>query len=192
MKSFKQFLREALDQDQLKYYKPIENPESIPEFSWNDCEDQYRVDNIIFDNKKGLGATPNTQNIKYIGIVALMTIDNFLAIAADHEGQREQSALDIKEAIEAGYGIGAPWLEIELDDFHDKNVARCIGHEGRARLIACKKYFGLTEVPVQVWFPGYRNRHVTPEVLQWLKEGITKERGSTIIADPFKQVFTGQ
>jgi hypothetical protein len=191
MKTFKQFL-EALNQDDLKYYKVIENPESIPEFSWKDCEDQYRVGKVIFDNKKGLGSTPNTQNIKYIGMVAMMTIDNYLAIAADHEGQREQSALDIKEAIEAGYGIGAPWLEIEMDDFTDEKPARCIGHEGRARLISCKKYFGLTEVPVQIWFPGFRNRHITSEVLQWLKDGITKEKGSTFTIDPFTKVFTGQ
>ena len=192
MKTFKQFLKEALDQDQLKYYKPIENPESVPEFSWEVCEDQYKVGNVIFDNKHGLGATPNNQNIKYMGFVALMTIDNFLDIAADHEGQRAKSALDIKEAIEAGYGIAAPWLEIEYDDFENKDLAQCIGHEGRARLIACKTHFGISEVPVQIWMPGYRNRHVTEEVINWMQTGIKKEKGSIVIKEPFKKVFTGR
>ena len=182
-------LFEALDRDTLKYYAKVENPDNVPSFSWTVAEQQYRVGDVIFDNEKGLGATGNNRNILYMGMVALMKIDDFLSIAADHGGQREQSAADIKDAINEGYGIASPWLEIDLNDFHDKKIAQCYGHEGRARMICCKKYFGLTEVPVQIFFPGNRNRHITDEVIEWLKNGIKKEKGSLVIKDPFIKVF---
>ena len=207
-------LSELFEEERKIWASKIENPNEIKAFSWAIAEERYRVGDVIFDNQDGLGRVPNNSNIIYMGMVALMKIDTFLDIAADHEGQREGSAIEIRDLIKQGYGIATPWLEIDIDRIMDaednstesedddvvsraktllkskSKIGICTGHEGRARAIACQKYFGLTEIPVQIFFPGFRNRHVTDELISALQNnGIKKERASKIIIDAFSKVY---
>lgn len=204
---------ELFEEERKIWAKKIENPNDIKAFSWGNAEGQYRVGDVIFDNQDGLGRVPNNANVNYMGIVALMKIDTFLDIAADHEGQREESAIEIRDIMKQGYGIATPWLDIDIDRIKDdeaaeeeqsddaisraKNILKhqskiglCRGHEGRARAIACKKFFGLDVIPVQIFFPGFRNRDIDDAVINALQNnGIKKERGSKITIDAFIKVY---
>ncbi len=182
---------EIIDSDSLKYYKKIENPESIGTISHSTTEHQYKVKSVIFDNEYGLGNVPNNKNVNYLGFTAVMKIDDFLNLAADHEEQRNETAKDIKELIDQGYGIATPWLEIEMENVIDgKGIAKIVGHEGRARAICCQKYFGLTEMPIH-FFPKFlRSRHISNEHINSLnKDGIQRERSSAVIKNALKQVI---
>ena len=184
-------LSDLFEEEREIWAKKIENPNDIGVFSWGVAEGKYRVGDVIFDNRDGLGAVGNNSNVMYMGFVALMEIDTFLNIAADHAGQREQTAKELTGLMKEGYPIAAPWLTINIDGFMDgkKKVPYCTGHEGRGRLIACKKYFNLSKVPVQIFCTGYRNRDMSEEVIAELQRGIKNEQGTRIISDAFLKVY---
>lgn len=184
-------VRELLNEREI-YAKKIENPESIKEISLANTESQYKVDSVIFDNKNGLGNVPYNSNVNYMGFTAIMSIDDFLNLAAPHEGQREETAKEIKELIEQGYGIATPWFQLIIDDLVDgKGNARVYGHEGRARAICCQKYFGLKEIPIHIFPVHYRSRDITTEHIEAMnKNGIGKESSpSSVIRNTLKKVF---
>ena len=186
-------LSEICEEVRKIYAKKIEDPSSITSISPSNTEERYKVKNVIFDNKTGLGSTPNNQNVNYKGITVIMDADDFIKIAADAGETREETAAELKELIDQGYGLGTPFLELDIDDAIDNAnkpiTVKCVGHEGRGRVICAKKYFGITELPVHLFFLGYRNRHITPEIIDQINKGIKRERSSSVVTNAIKKVI---
>lgn len=184
-------LNELFEEARKIWAKKVENPEDVKEISLNNTEKQYKVKDVIFDNVNGLGQVPNNQNVRYAGLTVIMKVDDFLNIAADAGEQRNETAAGLKELIDQGYGIATPWLVIDIDKIKSgkPGYAVCTGHEGRARAVCAKKYFGITEFPVHVFFPGYRNRDISPEVIEKMQEGIKREISGSVVRNAFKKVI---
>lgn len=163
----------------------VEEIHQLPEPSPSNFEGKYRVGSVYFDNHDGMGAVPDNRNVEYKGFVAMLKPADFLRLAANHNGQREQSAADLKQMIEGGYPIGAPFIDISLSDIEEGGFAVVLGHEGRARMLAILSLardgkLGLTsssEIPVHFFLrDGLRSRHITDEMINSIKEnGIIPE-----------------
>ena len=170
---------------------------TIPEYSLHRTEDIFKVPAkqgwIVFDNKNGLGNTPNGRNILYRGCVAIMSIATLLDCLPDMRS-REKESFEMLDYIKQGYGIASPFIDIEIDPYVDKEsgVARFVGHEGRARIWAMSK-LGVKEIPVQLQFVGYRAREVTDkeEFKYWLNQGCKLQRSSRIVKNLFKELQFG-
>ena len=188
--SLKQFLKEeSAYRHMVASYegKNLSNEDihQLPEPGPDNFEDRYRVGNVYFDNHNGMGAVPDNRNVVYKGFVSMLTPKEFLQLAADHNGQREESASDFKQTLSEGYPIGAPFLEIILEDIEDGGFATIMGHEGRARMLALNSFaregkMGLHEssrFPVHFFLrDGLRSRHITDEMIKSMKDyGIIPE-----------------
>jgi hypothetical protein len=189
---FKMFARnivEAIDRETLdKYYaKSKRSDEEVAKLSepdFSNFEDSFRIGkSLVFDNKNGLGATPNNANVLYRGFVLMMTLDQFLSLAANHRGQREETANDLVGIMKEGYGISSPTLYLDFDE--DTNIPFVEGHEGRGRCLAIIKmidagYLGdLTKdvkIPVHMILGGgLRARSIDEEKINAVRKGIVPE-----------------
>ena len=163
----------------------VDDIHKLSEPSPENFEEKYRVGNVYFDNRKGMGAVGDNSNVVYKGFVVMLTPKQFLELAADHRGHREESAQDFVQVISEGYPIAAPFLEITLSDIGDGGYATVLGHEGRARMLALLKFaregsMGLhasSRIPVHFLLnDGLRSRHITDEMIKSIKEdGIIPE-----------------
>lgn len=188
--SFKQFLNEDSSYSHLVNSYEGTNLSSdeivkIDEPNPSNFQASYRVGNVYFNNSKGMGAVPDNRNVEYKGFVAFLTPRDFLKLAADHNGKREESAQDFKKVISEGYPIGTPFLDISLSDIGEGGYATVMGHEGRARMLALASLandgiLGLhttTRFPVHFFlYDGLRSRHITEQMIKSLREdGIIPE-----------------
>ncbi len=158
MRSFKQYLQENL------------NP--------NDMDDQFTVGDVKFDNKNGLGSTPDNANVMYKGLVVMMTPSKFrsLALAAD----RSDDASNIEKLMRDGKAIGTPTLYCDFDgDIEEPGEIKVKGHEGRARSDAFRAINGNIPMPVQLHFyGGIRARMLSKDFIKNIAEnGLLPERG---------------
>lgn len=179
---------EIVNPELMSYSKKVKNPQDLGPISPDNMMSQYKVGSVIFDNEDGLGVTPNNKEIDYFGFTVIMKIDTFLKLAANHGGKREESANDIKELLNQGYGIATPMLYLKISDLNEETMkVEVTGHEGRARVICCQKYFNLTKIPVHIMPTGYRSKHITKEVfdrINWI--GIKPEDGGSPVKNPFE------
>ena len=162
-----------------------EEIQNLPDPSPENFESKYKVGNVYFDNDHGMGAVPDNRNVEYKGFVAMLTPKQFLEIAANHNGQREESAQDFKQTITEGFPIAAPFIEVVLEDIEEGGYATAVGHEGRARCLALLSFaregsLGFTEstkIPVHFFMrDGLRSRHITEKMIDSLKhQGIIPE-----------------
>lgn len=188
--SFKQFLSEQSSYDEMtNYYKgknlPLEEIRQLSTPSPQNFESSYRVGDVYFNNAQGMGAVPDNRNVEYKGFVSFLTPKEFLQLAANHNGQREESVNDLKKAISEGYPIGAPFIDIILADINEGGYANVVGHEGRARMIALSKLMSenvmnldpSSKFPVHFFLrDGLRSRHINDEMIASMKEnGIIPE-----------------
>lgn len=103
----------------------------------------------IVDNKEGIGATPNGQNIDYMGVRVWMKPSKLLKCSARFTPKQDHVDYLVTQ-IEAGEKIGSPFLSLELPEewikekYNDR--AKVIGHEGRHRCLAIQKVFGDKEL----------------------------------------------
>ena len=108
---------------------------------------------VKIDNVKGLGEVPDNQNVDYLGLRVSMRPSVFLKLAASLPREQAQSAEYIKQHLEKGGGIAAPWLVIsvppEWEDNDLKQPARVVGHEGRNRMYAVIETEGDSPVGVE-------------------------------------------
>lgn len=170
---------------------------ALPEYSVHRAEEVFKIPAkqgwIVFDNKNGLGNTPNGKNILYRGCMAIMTMETLLDVLPEMRS-REKESFEMLDYIKQGYGIASPFIDIEIDPYIDKEsgVARFVGHEGRARIWAMSK-LGVKEVPVQLQFVGYRARAITDkeEFEYWLNQGCKLQRSSRIVKNLFKDIQFG-
>lgn len=173
MITFKQFLVEL---------------EDAPEPSPGNVDGRFRVGDVVFDNERGLGSTPNGQNVAYRGAVAWMKPSTFRSLALQAERGKDAKALVQK--IKDGTAIAVPWLDIDvIGEPSDPERVVVTGHEGRARADAFKAINGDVYMPVQLQLVGIRARHLSPAFFDWIeKNGLVAERSSTVV-HPHAQMY---
>jgi len=184
MKTFKQFLYEEHE----IYAKKIE---AAPDWGPEHAEGDYRVGNVTFSAKDGLGAVPLNQSVYYHGLVGEMKPSTFLELALPHEGQREETKREIMKLVKEGYAMGIPWFNLDMQPVDDKDdYPRVTGHEGRARMLAIKELIGDVPVPVHLILTGgMRARHLEPKHLKKLAFGLRPERSNGLVDFPFKALY---
>lgn len=144
---------------------------------------QEFVTELKIDNRKGLGAVPNNQDIDYFGLAVSMKPSTFLKLALPLNTARpeEEQTIDYIQQNLDTQGIGAPFLEVnipqewESGDF--KKQAAVVGHDGRHRMYAILRDQGDTPVEVHI-FPrgGMRRRDITNDMIDALRQGIITQR----------------
>lgn len=149
----------------------------------------FTVGAVKFDNERGMGHTPNSQNVMYKGAVVMMLPSVFrrLATAAD----RSDTAGDMIKKIKDGESIATPWLDIDIiGEPSNPTEVKVTGHEGRARADAFKALNGDVPMPVQLQLVGLRARNLSPEFFAWIeKNGLTAERSSTKVKPAAQKYF---
>ena len=143
-----------------------------------------KISEVIIDNLKGLGSVPNNDNIDYMGLRVMMKPTTFLNLAT-YAGRNSLPNIDaLKELIQSGKSIGAPWLVIQIpiswEDGDFKNIATVVGHEGRNRMFAVRELEGDDPIEVHLFFNhGIKARHITPEWIHQLNSQLYPQ-GTTI------------
>ena len=137
-------------------------------------EGQFKVDSIAFDNVRGKGATPNNQNVVYMGFAIELKPSQFLDLAVKEEGGSEYRATEFIDMFKNGTPIASPFLLVDIDMAvweQDKIAIMTVhGHEGRGRMAAIKKYVGDIFVPVHIFASGLRARHFSEEFFTSLRQ----------------------
>lgn len=137
-------------------------------------EGQFKVGQVAFDNVNGKGATPNNQNVIYMGFAMELKPSQFLDLAVKEEGGSEYRADQFIELFKQGTPIASPFLlvDIDMDSWEQDEIAtmRVHGHEDRGRMAAIKKYQGDVFVPVHVFASGLRARHFSEEFFAELRK----------------------
>jgi len=145
---------------------------------------------VKIDNDNGMGAVPNNAEVDYHGLRVLMRPTMFLSLATDMPENPEdiESVKGIAAKMRQGVGIGAPWLDIiipkEWEDGDFKQPAKVRNHEGRHRMNAIIAEEGNAPVEVHIFCPGFRRRHLTPEIIKHLNGGAMKEKSTQFIHGP--------
>ena len=146
-------------------------------------EDELKEANI--DNNTGWGAVGNNREVNYFGLRVNMTPSTFLKLAAPLNDEPNQEMIDY---IQKGGAIGSPHLYItvpkewESGDF--SMPARVSGHEGRHRMKSIFKIEGDKPVEVHLFPYGYRNRHLTPEIVNKLNKSLFAEKSRNVVLGP--------
>lgn len=151
------------------------------------------ISEVNVDNRRGWGATPDNANVDYKGLAVMMKPSMFLALALPLT--RDNDVDDIARHISQGGSIGAPFLEIAVpDEWRETGdfsmPARVYGHDGRHRMLAIMDTEGNAPVEVHLFLNSrrheWRNRHITPEVIQALNSQIIPQgRGNLVKQGPF-------
>ena len=179
MITFKQFM-EAEDQEREIYAKIIEG---APPFSPELAEDDYKIGDVTFSAKDGLGSVPFNQSVYYHGFVALVKPSKFLDLALEDDDDKKRVWNMVKLAWK-GYAFGIPFLQMDISglDAGEGGHAKIKGHEGRGRMQAFMEIEGDTPVPIHIFLTGGdRNRHLTRDIMSMINEGVFGQRGNYII-----------
>jgi len=148
---------------------------------------------VNVDNRSGWGATPHNANVDYRGMAVRMRPSTFLKLALPLAANDKDTAA-IEQHIGAGGSIGAPFLEINApDEWRDSGdysqPARVYGHDGRHRMLAIMRAEGDAPVEVHLFLMSkhseWRNRHMTPEVMQALNAQLVPQGSNAAIQGPF-------
>lgn len=185
MKTFKQFIQE---EDRKVYAKKIVD---APTWSPSAAEGDYRIGNITFSAKDGLGAVTMNQNVFYMGFVGMVKPSVFLELALPHGGFRDEDSINIEKLIKDGYALGIPFFMISLQDVEDgKGIPDIRGHEGRARMLAIKRINGDKPVPVHFFLTGgLRSRDLNAKMIKALKTSIRIEQSNSNVVAPIEQIM---
>lgn len=146
----------------------------------------FNVANVAFDNERGLGNTPNGQNVVYMGATAWMKPSVFRKLARQGSDVNER-AEKIEELVRQERAIAAPFLILTIhgEDPSNPEKVNVHSHEGRARSIAFEAVNGDIPMPVQL-FPRYlRARDLKKEFFEFIEaHGIYAEDSDTMIVKP--------
>lgn len=144
---------------------------------------------IVYDARQGVGATANNADVRHFGFATVLRIDKFLNAAeflseVDERG-RSLSYLP-KVRTSPGWGIPSLYLREIPETVRGVRKARyeVVGHEGRHRSRVARK-LGCTKVPVHIFVSNKRSRHMTPEVLEAIRQGVLREGAPTRYPGPF-------
>ena len=86
---------------------------ALPTMNASNIEGVFRVGSVAFDQEKGLGAVPWNRNVDYQGFVGMMYPRDFLSFALTAESEADNRASSLKQAIEAGFAVGSPFLQLD-------------------------------------------------------------------------------
>lgn len=140
------------------------------------------LDEIKIDNVAGVGSVPDNQNINYKGLRVLMKPRTFLGLAASLRRPDATSTDHIKQELQSGKGIGAPFLVIDIPTEWENNdfskPAKVTGHEGRNRMWAVLELEGNDPTEVHLFPKGLRARDLKPEWIDALKAHLIPEKHS--------------
>ena len=156
-------------------------------------DSNYIVSNVKIDNTRGMGSTPQGQNVVYQGFVAEIKISNFLKLAT--YADREEDAKKFADMIKEGKAIASPFLEVSFTDPDDLNEEAELNftiknHEGRARARAIQMIAGDIYFPIQfILRGGVRARHLNEIFFKLLREEYWKTQEGTLINVPVKDIF---
>lgn len=150
-----------------------------------------KIDEVRIDNVNGIGSVPMNQNVDYRGMRVLMRPRTFLQLAHKLSRERASSVDHIKQELEQGGAIGAPWLYIDIPEEWDQGdltrYARVVGHEGRNRMYAVLETEGNQPVEVHLFFSGeIRARHLTPAWKKELNQGLRAQGGGVVLGPLFE------
>jgi len=171
-------------------YKSLSETEfdNLPPPNAKNINDRYRVGKVAFDNKDGMGAVPNNQEVNYFGFTIFITPSVFLRFAA--AGDRSETAKGLVEKIKNRTPIGNPFFSITFNEkqFEDGEplTVKIVAHEGRARMSAIEQINGdLEKVPVHIFLRGEtRARHLNEKFFQALRDrGAVPEKGAGYLSD---------
>lgn len=158
-------------------------------------------ENLNFiDNENGLGATPQNQLVKSLGLEVLITPTKFLQLAFPLPTPRD-SLYYILNHIKTGGGIASPSLTIKLPDdwiprIHvwypsNSDIPYVRNHEGRHRMTSIYKLFGDIDVKCHLFFGNQITReNLTKKVIKKLNEEILSEERDLVIGPWFKHEKT--
>lgn len=133
----------------------------------------FKVAQVNWDAKDGIGAVPNNQDIDYRGFVKEMTPSEFLSLASPKNGGEESEEF-LDGAMDRGEALGQPFLQVHWDEGNKQWLIS--GHEGRSRAKSILNKYGDIKMPVHI-FPDYlRARDVTEEMKQanFVSEDLSK------------------
>ena len=111
--------------------------------------DDTDIDGIKFSQAKGLGSTPNGQNVHYMGFFVYMKPYEFLALNPFRS--EDENVKKIHSLITSGSSLSSPMINAVYDP---KNRSfQIYSHEGRGRMQSLAKINPRISVPVAV-FPS--------------------------------------
>jgi len=137
---------------------------------------------VNIDNRKGMGAVPNNQEIDYFGLRVQMKPSTFLNLAAKTSSKPTD---EMKDYIRNGGAIGAPFLLFDIPEGMNEPPT-IIGHEGRHRMMAIKEVEGDKPLEVHIFPKGsiFRAKHINKDIEQYMKKSAYKENTKTIVRGP--------
>lgn len=183
------------ERDEPFKYTP-EELAALPEPSPANIEDAFRVQKVAFNQRTGMGGTPNSQNVIYLGFAAEMKPSQFLRVALDAD--RSDDAKKFVGLIREHAPVASPFLEIHFNEREWEEGAELRvsvhGHEGRGRMWAIDEVNGNTPVPVHFFIlGGGRARHLSEKFFKDFREaGLVKERageGARPIPMTYRKIF---
>lgn len=147
------------------------------------------TDKVYIDNQDGIGDIPYNKSVLYHGLVGIITVGKFLALASPSADADERADVIVKH-IEAGYGIACPTLFLQADLPNMEDLPYIDGHEGRGRAVALSK-LGIRSFPVHIILRGYRARHVSDlAAFHEYVEVVKSETGKQVLL-PFVELYKG-
>lgn len=178
--------------EQKHFFLSKANFAKLPNPSPSNMEGQFKVGQVPFDNVNGKGATPNNQNVNYMGFAMELKPSQFMELAVKEEGGSEYRANQFVEMFKEGIPIASPFLLVDIDiDAWEKNgivIMKVSGHEGRGRMSAIRKVEGDVFVPVHVFPSGMRARHFSEEFFAALRNaGLRPSSEGGIFAERSKE-----
>lgn len=145
----------------------------LPEPNASNIEGAFRVGKTVFDNERGLGQTPNNQNVVYAGFAVEMKPSTFLRLAA-HADRKEDGQKFAKMMLDhVPFGSPTLYVDCNLEEWQEGTAELWIkvkSHEGRGRMWAFDEVNGNVAVPVHVFVAGLRARHLTKEFFTQLRD----------------------
>lgn len=144
-----------------------------------------QLSEVTIDNREGAGAVPYNADVDYFGLRIQMRPSTFLKLAAPLGGAHSEK---LEQYIAQGGAIGAPFLMVDIPEGWEagdfSQWAEVTGHEGRNRVSAVRKLEGDEPIEMHI-FPRYlRRRHLTPQWIAALNQGLIGEGTGRRVAGP--------
>ena len=150
-----------------------------------------KINEVIIDNIKGIGAMPDNGNIDYFGFRVLMKPSIFLELTP-YISRFSDRVYAMRNYIRQGNAIASPYLKIEIpmewEHGNFKKIARVYGHEGRHRMLALLQEEGDIPIEVHMAFNFYNKNKVKQIWLNNLNKSLYSQDGD-YFKGPFFQLI---
>lgn len=141
---------------------------------------------VNIDNKHGIGAVPNNNEVDYLGLRVIMKPSVFLSLAAGGVSDGDVGpSHHVRQHMEHGEAIGAPFLVIKIpnewiinNNFSQPAVIK--SHDGRHRMITARQLDGDVPIETHLFFGSLRHRDITPEIADKLNKGLLPQAFSSL------------